>query len=325
MLERILVPLDRSALAERAIGQAMLIARGAGASIDLVLVHTPFPFAGFSGKRWDETEWKVEHDYLEAVARDVQSCSSRPVTHAVMRGAATEKICERATDADLIVMTSHGRTGLSRAWLGSVADGVVHRTSVPVLVLRAERPTQPRGMAHHGFKRILVPIDGSELAGEALGPAIELAKAVGASITLFRAVHPIPLIAAYDVTLPLTFQPMVVDADATEHALARVKGELATIAEQLRHAHGLDVDFGVAADARSADAIVEFARARAIDCIAMSTHGRGASRLVIGSVADKVLRGSGLPVLLRHPVGVVESYLNPEEVEDQLPALAGSK
>ena len=177
MLERILVPLDRSALAEQAIGQAMLIARGAGASIDLVLVHTPFPFAGFSGKRWDETEWKVEHDYLEAVARDVQSCSSRPVTHAVMRGAATEKICERATDADLIVMTSHGRTGLSRAWLGSVADGVVHRTPVPVLILRAERPTQPRGAGRHGFERILVPIDGSELSGEALGPAIELAKA----------------------------------------------------------------------------------------------------------------------------------------------------
>ena len=325
MFKKILVPLDRSALAEQAIGQAALIARGAEAGIDLVLVHTPFPFAGYTEAPWEEAEWAADHKYLEAVAEDLQSGSSVPVTHVVMRGAPSERICERALDADLVVMTSHGRTGLSRAWLGSVADSVVRHSSVPVLLLRPGKTSTPRAAARHGFKHILVPIDGSELAGEALGPAIQLAEAVGADLTLFRVVPPVPLIAAYDVTVPLGYQPMIVDHEATEKLRVQVKNELGMLAERLHDAHGFAVMFDAVASAQVADEIVQFARAHDIDCVAMTTHGRGASRLLLGSVADKVLRGSGLPVLLRRPVRVVETYLKSDEVADQLPALAGSK
>jgi nucleotide-binding universal stress UspA family protein len=86
------------------------------------------------------------------------------------------------------------------------------------------------------------------------------------------------------------------------------------------------VSFSALVDEHSAgEAIAEFARSHNIDCIAMTTHGRGASRLLLGSVADKVLRGSGVPVLLRRPVGIVEDYLSATDVADQLPALSGTK
>jgi len=326
MLKRLLVPLDRSNLAEQSIGQAALIARGAKAVIELVLVHVPFPFTGDGGDlALDDFEWSAEHRYLEGVARDLQLGASIPVTHRVTRGTAADGICTRARDADLIVMTSHGRTGLSRAWLGSVADSVMRRTTVPVLLLRPAKGPQSHTAAPHAFRRILVPIDGSDLAVEALSPAIDLAKATGADLFLFRAVHPVPLVGLSDPAMPLAFQPLVADPDSTSRLTEEIKSELGVLARRIHDSHGIAVSFDAVADERSADAIVHFARAHEIDCIAMSTHGRGMSRLVIGSVADKVLRGSGLPVLLRRPVGVVDNYLRSDDVIEQLPTLAGTQ
>jgi len=192
-------------------------------------------------------------------------------------------------------------------------------------MLRPERTSTPRGASRNAFKHLLVPIDDSELAGEALGPAIPLAKAIGADLTLFRAVPPLPVIAAYDATVPLGYQPMVIDPEASETLRLQVKSELEALATRLRDAHGFAVKVSAVTSAQTADAIVQFARSHDIDCIAMTTHGRGASRLVLGSVADKVLRGSGLPVLLRRPVRVVEDYLKSEDIVEQLPAFAGSK
>ncbi|MGH7618928.1 MAG: universal stress protein [Gemmatimonadaceae bacterium] len=322
MFKKILVPLDRSALAEQAIGEAALLARGSNATIDLVLVHTPFPFAGGPEAPWNDAEWAAEHTYLEAVEHDLRSGSSVPVTHAIMRGNPIERICDRASDADLIVMTSHGRTGLSRVWLGSVADAIVRRTSIPVLILRAKTSGHARAELRRGFRHILVPIDGSALAGEALGPAIDVAKASGADLLLFRAVYPIPLIAAYDAMSALAYQSLAVDQDATAESVAAARAELEKLAVRLRDMHHIDVAIEAVADPRSADAITQYARAHEIDCIAMSTHGRGGSRLFLGSVADKVLRGSGVAVLLRRPVGVVENYLVTEELT-KLPSLVG--
>jgi nucleotide-binding universal stress UspA family protein len=319
MFKKILVPLDRSALAEQAIGQAALIAHGAEARIDLVVVHSPYLFEA----QWNDAEWKADHRYLEAVERDLQSAVPVPVTHGVMRGSAADRICERALDADLVVMTSHGRAGLSRAWLGSVADSVVRNTSVPVLILLPTTTSKPRAAARSGFRHILVPIDGSELAGEALGPAINLAKAIGADLTLFQAVHPIPLIDGYDPRIPLTLQSMVVDEGTTAAILSQTKRRLGALAKRLHDEHGLVVSSDAAVDDQIADAIVHFALTHDIDCIAMTTHGRGASRLLLGSVADKVLRGSGLPVLLRRPVGLVEGCLSSEDVAGRVAALGG--
>ena len=140
----------------------------AHATIDFLLVHEPLPFAGFSDAPWNAEEWKLEDKYLETIAAEISAGAGVPTTHNVMRGEASEMIDMRARDldADLIVLTSHGRTGLSRAWLGSVAHGVLRRSQVPVLMLRPHDGKADRKAAHHLFKHILVPLDGSAFSAD---------------------------------------------------------------------------------------------------------------------------------------------------------------
>ena len=153
MFRKLLVPLDRSSLAEEAIGQAASVARESGASIDLVLVHEPFPVRRFADLPW-EGDSSAEQKYLESIAAELGSGAHVTATCAVLRGAPGDMIGRRARDigADLIVMTSHGRTGFSRTWLGSVADAVMRKSAIPVLMLRPEQGTTNRRTAAHGIE-----------------------------------------------------------------------------------------------------------------------------------------------------------------------------
>lgn len=327
MFKKILVPLDRSVIAEQAVGQAALIARRAHAAIDLVTVHVPFPFAGFSNEPWDDKEAAAEATYLETIRAELRSGSEVPASYVVLNGEPADHIRLRALDvgADLIVMTTHGRTGFSRLWLGSVADSVIRHSTVPVLLLRPAKSSRGRTAARHAFKRILVPLDGSALAADALGPATDLAAATGATLVLLRVVLPVPMATAYDPAIPLAYQPLIPDEQATAGVAADARREIETIASRLREDTGLDVSANVVVDGQVADAIVEFAQTHDVDAIAMSTHGRGATRWLLGSVADKVLRGSGLPVLLRRPpaVSARDTNLTEADVAAELPAVGG--
>jgi nucleotide-binding universal stress UspA family protein len=326
MFRKLLVPLDRSSLAEQAIGHAASIARESGASIDLVLVHEPFPFAGYADLPWDD-DTTAEQKYLDAVAGELESGAHVSVTKAVLRGAPAEMIIRRAREigADLIVMTSHGRTGFSRTWLGSVADAVMRKSAVPVFILRADHETTNRRAAERGVKRVLVPLDGSALATGVISVATELARAAHASITLLRIVPIVPIVMAYEPTLPVTSLPVVPDEAATQQLLDQAVTELESVARRLHEETGIAIDAHAVVAVGAAKAIVEQAEARDIDVIAMSTHGRGASRLLLGSVADKVLRSSRVPVLLYRPAEVraqTRLTLDETEVVKQLPSLA---
>jgi nucleotide-binding universal stress UspA family protein len=307
MFRQLLVPLDRSPLAEQAVGRAAAIARAAHAHIDLVLVHEPLPFAGFGDAPWNEDQWVGEQKYLERMVEEVASGATVSVSHDVMRGGVVEMICKRAldVDADLIVMTSHGRTGVSRAWLGSVADGVIRRSGAPVLLLHPIETKSARSAAHHLFKKVLVPLDGSAIAADALASAGALARCSDAKLVLLRVVKPVPMILV-DPGLPLMYPPPVPDDVATNRLVDEAKEQLADVAARTAETAGVKVEPHVVEESSVAHAIITFACGNAVDVIAMSTHGRGASRLLIGSVADKVLRGSGLPILLHRPIGVVE-------------------
>lgn len=303
MFKQLLIPLDRSPLSEQAVGRAAAIARATKASVDLVLVHEPFGTPINVGLPGDADDFANERDYLESVARELRTGASIHVTCAVLRGAASEMICERAKNvgADLIVMTSHARTGLGRMWLGSVADSVVRNASIPVLMLRPVERAPEEAAAKHLFKRVLVPLDGSNLAAEALGPATDLARACGAELTLLRVVAPVPLVSAYDVTIPLTYPPVIPDEPATAQVVREAEAELDGIARRLHDEHRLAVRSTVIVNARTAVAIIDYARGYDVDLIAMCTHGRGATRLLVGSVADALLRGSDIPILLQRP------------------------
>jgi nucleotide-binding universal stress UspA family protein len=324
MFRKLLLPLDRSSLAEQAIGHAASIARESGASIDIVLVHEPFPFSGYADLPWDGDE-TAEQKYLEAVADELRSGAQVNATCSVLRGAPAAMIIRRAHEigADLIVMTSHGRTGFSRSWLGSVADAVMRKSSVPVLMLRPEHGTTNRRATGRGIKRVLIPLDGSTLATGVVSAATELARAAHASITLLRVVPIVPIVMAYEPTLPVTTLPVVPDDAATQQLLDDATTELGLLAQRLHEDTGITVDAHAVVSGHTPQAIVEQAEARDIDVIAMSSHGRGASRLLLGSVADKVLRSSRIPVLLYRPVEVRTTSLTLDETEvvRQLPSL----
>ena len=308
MFRQLLVPLDRSPLAEQAVGQAAAIARAARAKLDLVLVHEPLPFAGFGDAPWNEDQWAGEQNYLERTAQDIVAGAALSVSHDVMRGGVVEMICKRALDidADLIVMTSHGRTGVSRAWLGSVADGVIRQSGAPVLLLHPIETKAGRTAAHRLFKKVLVPLDGSAIAADALASAGALARCCNAKLVLLRVVKPVPLIVV-DPGLPLMYPPPVQDDVITDRIVEEVKNQLADVADRTAASTGVKVEAHVVVESSVAHGIISFACSNEVDAIAMSTHGRGASRLLIGSVADKVLRGSRLPILLHRPMSVVES------------------
>ena len=301
MFHRMLVPLDGSPLAEQALGQAIAITRACGASIDLLLVHAPIPFETVRRGPWGPAESAAAERYLEALGKDLGTRAGAAVTHSVQKGDPIHVICDRATDvgADLIVMTSHGRTGLSRAWIGSVADGVMRHAKTPVLILRPlEGPHAFRGEAHHIFEHILIPLDG--LSTEIVPAATALAKCGDARVTLLRVVHPLSRISV-DSGIPYGAIGADLDETATKEIADAAREQLADVARRLRGDTGLDVASRVIVDSLVATSILEFARANGIDAIAMASHSGTVSRFILGSVADKVARGAEVPVLLYKP------------------------
>jgi nucleotide-binding universal stress UspA family protein len=300
MFNRLLVPLDGSPLAEQAVGQAMAISRACGASVDLLFVHEPGPFENVRSDAPGGGEWATQAErYLKALGEELGTSTGARVTHTVLQGDPARVICDRAADVDLIVMTSHGRTGLSRAWLGSVADAVMRHAKTPVLILRPlGGATAHRGEAHQVFKHILIPLDG--LSTEIVPPAIALAKCGNARVTLLRIVQPLPQIAV-DASVPYLAVSGALDPSATKEISDAAREQIAGIARRLHDDTGLETTSRVIVDSQVATSILAFAEANEIDVIAMSSHTGAVSRLFLGSVADKVARGSEVPVLVYKP------------------------
>jgi nucleotide-binding universal stress UspA family protein len=175
-------------------------------------------------------------------------------------------------EVDLVVMTTHGRGGVSRLWLGSVADQLLRRTTAPVLLLRAGHVTPPTG-----FHRIVVGLDGSPESEAALRPALSLAGTTpGSRIVLVQVIE--PLIPELDIG-PATA--------SLEHLAHRVR--LRGIAATTRIVTGTNV----------AERIHEIARATEADLVVVGTRAtKGIERLTLGSVADKVVRGADRAVLV---------------------------
>lgn len=301
MIRSIVVPLDGSSFGEQALPVAAAIARRAGARLLLVHAHLPFsllPSAGtmpVAAVREQELR-NQEAEYLDDLARKLAERYSIPVESELLDGPAVQALDDyvRRIKADLVVMTTHGRGGLSRVWLGSVADGLIRRTHVPVLLIRPREEGEP---AHEPtFRRILIPLDGSELAEQILRPATRLAKLFDAELMLLRVVVPILLMdeASAGYSTYVGPEDMArreeIAAEYLERLAERLRGESFTVATR------------VVQHPQAATAILEEAESSGADLIAMATHGRsGVVRLLLGSVADKVLRATTKPLLLLRP------------------------
>ncbi len=294
MCRSILVPLDGSAFSEHALPLALSVARRSGAQ--LYLAHVLSGRGGLTDIAERATA-ASRTAYLERVAQQVEKQSVRAPIMSILTGPVAETLLEhaRAIGCDLIVLTTHGRGALSRLWLGSVADVIVRRSPVPVMLVRPHQPTAPIGAqnARRPLRRILIPLDGSPLAETIIEHSIHIGRMMDAEYTLLRVVDPAVLgLPVHDenIAASTVLQPL---KDRAQTYLDRQ-------AEELR-SQGLQVDAIVTVGEPSAR-ILDYARAHSIDLIAMATHGRGGfSLLLLGSVADKVLRGSSLPLLLYSP------------------------
>jgi nucleotide-binding universal stress UspA family protein len=300
MFKTILVPVDGSPLAERVLPYAIRLARAPDAKLVLVRAHRfTAPVAFVDGPllpgpltEAEEREQAEAWAELRATADRVRTEGVALETH-LYEGPAAEVIlaAAQATQADLIAMSTHGRSGLGRWLYGSVADEVLRTAARPLLLVSAHVDHQ---WPAQGGLRVLVPLDRSPLAREALGPAGELVAAVGGEILLLGVVEPI-IAASGEAVLVEPSDPQVEEASLRTY--------LDTLAEPLRAA-GRAVSVRVATGA-VAGTIVRLAEQEHADVIAMATHGlSGLARLVLGSVASGTLQRSGVPLLLLRPAGL---------------------
>lgn len=281
MIRTILVPLDGSTAAETVLPYVKLIASPIGADVHLLTIAA------------NEEEQSEATAYLTEKSKEL---SAHSLTAAVAPGDEARTILEQADakDADLIAMSTHGRSGLMRWILGSTADKVVHRSTRPVLLVRAqEEDERPPAKV----ERVLVPLDGSDLAESVLPYVEEMAAALDAEIVLYNAVLPLDIYPAAEST-PAPAGNLIDDlVEQGKSFLAKVGREIESRGKA-KVQMVVTVGFPV-------DEITRVARETNVGLIAMATHGRsGVDRWVMGSVADGVVRRSSLPCLLVRPDGL---------------------
>ena len=296
MLSKIIVTLDGSRPAENVLPHARALAHHLSVPVDLISVIDLIEMArsvsateGLFLDKFAEDEGRIRGAYLDTVAK---TFSLGRVQCRVLRGNPENVIIEStAVDKEaLIAMATHGRSGVNRWLLGSVAEKVLRGTSNPLLLVRAAEGAPTEGEAALGS--IMVPLDGSELAETVLPLATDLAKNLNIGLVLFRAYN-IPG-GFYDVG-----GGFAVDLD---RLLVQVEVEvqqyLEEISVRLRKAGVAHVTIA-SRQGFGADEIIGYAR-NAPDClIAMSSHGRsGVRRWALGSVTETVVRHVNNPVLI---------------------------
>jgi nucleotide-binding universal stress UspA family protein len=297
MIDTILVPLDGSELAEQILPYAKALS--AKTRVELVLLSAVVPVQTWLGASSTSARWKEELEkassYLESVRQQISGIGR--VRTKVMWGTAADCIRDTADTegADLIAMTTHGRSGLPRLVMGSVAGEVLHTARQPVLLVRAGQG-QPPGEVN--IKRILVPVDGSPRSASVL-PFIEsVARGLGADLILERVVTP-----------PVVRRGLPVGLDLIEDAAAGVY--LDKLGETIKR-RGIKVQEEVSVG-YPAQAILDAADRYSADLVAMSSHSRSAvGRWLMGSTADAVVRQAHRPCLVVRPPAVAAMHLADE-------------
>ncbi len=283
----ILVATDFSTNADHALDFARRLAGVFGAEIHLVHVRILLEGRQQSQELQRELErLDIQHDRQteEALAKHAGQTGSGVRTHLVRGLSVSESLLESALDlqCDLVVMGTHGRRGLRHLLLGSVAEEIVRTATVPVITVRESADTDERSAGS-----ILVAHDFSERSTAAVAVAREWALALGAEVHLLHVVEP--------VVYP-EFYAVDVMPDEVLHRIEErsVEAMEAAAAEQLQGVpHSLEVVSG-----RAVDAILDAADPERFDLVIMGTRGlSGLQHLLLGSVAEGVVRRSGIPVL----------------------------
>jgi len=295
---KVLVPLDGSRVAEHSLVYLEPLKRLGESQVLLVsVVDETEDFHSLSPSEAKERETNLLSTYLREVSADVERHVGIEVETKVVSGTPATRLVEEARRyaPDLLVISTHGRSGGSRWRLGSVADKVIRGADCNTLVIgpkSSELETWLDAGAIAPFKSILVPLDGSGLSEKALEVAQSFAQAFDSTLHLVRAV-PIPVMAdgfageaAY---MPQLMEGMVEGArEYLQGAAQKLNPPVKVIIEVL---------IGYAA-AR----LEEYAAEHGIDLIVMTSHGRGGLvRTALGSVTDRLLAAGTAPVLVVRP------------------------
>ena len=324
MFQHILVPLDGSPRAERSLIVAARLARANNGTITLVrVVPEPVDYAAYLAPSAASFQGEVDTDLTEAKRYLDQIARSRvlegiPVKQQTLFGSVANTILSvaQASGSDLIIICSHGYTGITRWALGSVAEKIARHAPMPALILHegGPIPASPHPDATQPFCA-LVPLDGSILAKAALEPAADLIAAFAAPakarLHLMRVVAP--------PATPATS----LEREEREQRLHRAKTYLETTVQHIREGLvapvvkqlGLTISWSVAVDPDVAGAILQTAENGeeitgagvfgTCDLIAIATHGRGGlQRWVLGSMAERILHATRRPVLIVRPTEV---------------------
>ena len=290
---KIVVPLDGSPFAENAIPISLSLAGLLESGVELVSVCLDEPLIA---------EWQIPGDelrasyaeYLKAVIGRVGDTIDVDVTSTILSGRVAETLREHVSSSpdDLVVMSTHGRGPLSRAWLGSVADRLVRHSRVPVLLFRPAQEGPIDLRTPYAFTRIVVALDGSEYAEAGLDWAHRIGAPARATYVLVRAVPPRFAASPY---MPYGVkEPQEVAGQEGEDA-ARYLLDVKTRWSRT----GRTIETAVLPGVQPGPGVTTFARKTEADLIVVTTHGRsGLPRLLLGSVADKVIRSATTPVLI---------------------------
>ena len=288
MYDHILVPTDGSEHSDRAVDHAKLLAEAFDATLHLFRVVDIEATAGpFSAGGVDDG-YVEQHtaDEREALAEQQATLSeSIQVEATVTTGNPANEILEhvRENDIDLIVMGTHGRSGLRRYLTGSVAERVLRLAPVPVLTVRATEASA----VGRGYSRILVPTDGSERAAAAVAHAVAIADIYGGTVHAVNVVNVGDVATGAEVGVPEKFlqELEASGSEATE-----------SVADEARSA-GVDVRTEVLTG-RPKHELLTYIGDHDIDLVVMGTHGRtGLDRVLLGSTAEALVRRAEVPLL----------------------------
>jgi nucleotide-binding universal stress UspA family protein len=303
MFKRILVPLDGSTLAERALAPALALAQAVEGEGEVRLLCVPLPqpmnverYSGGYSFWWPEQARERACCEGESYLDGKREAWARPgvaISTQTIEGDPPSMILDAAREwqADMIALSPHGYSGLTRWVLGSVAEKVLRAATCPVLLVRSVRPLQT----------VLIPLDGSRLAEQALAPGMEMARLMGAEVRLLTVTQAMAMPVAglrgtewmaQDIVEQLTYDNSEEATRYLEHVKRRYRNSGLVVKTEIVE--------GVAAYA-----ILEYVAAEPVDLIVMATHGRtGLRRWAFGSVTEKVLRGSDVSMLtIRPPAG----------------------
>jgi nucleotide-binding universal stress UspA family protein len=312
MYKVIMVPTDGSGFDREAIRVSLRMAERSNARVRLVRVLESDSFFGTPPEAgWTPTsaepeggERRTALSELYALAAECRSGCKVDITVDLHGGPVADVLqgYARRHDVDLIVMSTHGRTGVSRLSLGSVTDSLIRHTSIPVLVVKTpESYLNPH--VEHAFKKLVVPLDGSTLAEQVLPRVLTLAKLEDAEVSLVQ------------VLVPHSYsQKEIADPDLPwwDKDVSLAQAYLFRIASRLRR-NGLIVTTDIVIGENAAEAIGDFASREKADLIAIATHGRGGlARLLRGSVADAIMHTGRTSMLVLKPDDVATKSEAPE-------------